>query len=384
MQKDYDLIIVGGGLVGLTLACALGGSHLKIAVIDAHPPAEWIPGQVERVSAITRASQHILESLDVWSKLPIIRMCAYQQMEVWEKNGSSIHFNSAEIGEDNLGYIIENQAIQLALLERIQTFNNITLLYGVNFHDFSCTLLVGADGAQSAVRQYAGISTTSYDYQQSALVTTVQTGLEHHATARQIFLPDGTLAFLPLADPNSCSIVWATSPERAQHLADLPSSEFKHQLTETFEHCLGQIIEAGECWVFPLRMQHADNYVQPGIALIGDSAHTLHPLAGQGLNLGLLDAACLSEVLLKAKSIGSLSTLRRYERWRKGHNWMMIAAMQGFRSLFGSTNPCIQQIRSLGLQITDHLPFVKHLFMRQAMGLTGDLPKLACGDFSGG
>ena len=395
MKLDYDLIIIGAGHVGLTLACALGASHLKIAVINHVIPSN-APDQ--RVSAMTRASQRIFESLGVWTTIDE-HVSAYRHMHVWESAGAaSIAFDSAELDEPNLGYIIENRVIQTALFEKLQAYENITFIAPVKLlgldssserqsiqlsdgQSLSCRLVVGADGAQSAVREYAGISMTQSDYGHDAIVTTLRTALPHQKTARQIFLPKGPLAFLPLMEPHTCSIVWSTAPEHAQTLLAMTSDNFKAVLADAFEHRLGAIESVDKRLSFPLRMQHVNQYVKPGLALIGDAAHTIHPLAGQGVNLGLLDAACLAEVLLEAlakkREIGAVSTLRRYERWRKGHNASMIAAMQGFKSLFASQNSLVQQIRRVGLQMTDSLPFVKHIFMRRAMGLVGDLPKMA-------
>jgi 2-polyprenylphenol 6-hydroxylase len=386
MKLDYDIIIIGGGLVGLTLACALQASPLKIAVIADHHAVD------RRVSAITRASQRIFESLGVWGSISK-HVSAYRRMHVWESGGAaaSIEFASAELGEPNLGYIVENHVIQTALLEKLQVQAGklVGLELGadnqiVQLSDgqrLSCRLIVGADGAQSPVREFAGISMTQADYGHDAIVTTIQIELPHQETARQIFLPKGPLAFLPLQEPHTCSIVWSTEPQHAQALLQMSTEDFKIALAEVFEYRAGEIKSVSERLSFPLRMRHVSQYVKPGLALVGDAAHTLHPLAGQGMNLGLLDAACLAEVILEAlekkRDIASLATLRRYERWRKGENTMMIAAMQGFKSLFASQNPLVQHTRRLGLQMTDSMPFVKHIFMRRAMGLVGDLPNMA-------
>jgi 2-octaprenylphenol hydroxylase len=405
MTLNYDLILVGAGPVGLALACALGKSSLKIAVIS-----NTVPSTIsdQRVSALTRASQRIFESLDVWTTIAE-HVSPYRHMQVWESGGAAsiefaniefanIEFDSADLAEPNLGYIIENRIIQTALFDKLHSYSNITFIAPVKLlslelgsekqlvqlsdgQSLSCRLLVGADGAQSAVREFAGISMSQSDYGHNAIVTTVRSELPHQETARQIFLPKGPLAFLPLIDAHTCSIVWSTEPTHAQELLAMTPDNFKIALAEAFEHRLGAIESVDELLSFPLRMQHVTQYVKPGLALVGDAAHTLHPLAGQGVNLGLLDSACLAEVLLEAlekkRDIGALSTLRRYERWRKGHNATMIGVMQGFKSLFASENPMIQKMRRLGLQMTDSLPFVKHIFMRRAMGLVGDLPKMA-------
>ena len=241
-------------------------------------------------------------------------------------------------------------------------------------------LLVGADGAQSRVRHFARVQARGWPYDQQALVATVATERSHRETAWQRFLPNGPLAFLPLHDGRS-SIVWSTTPEQARQLLAEDEESFCRQLEQAFAATLGRIESCGERAAFPLRLQYVDSYVQPGLALIGDAAHTVHPLAGQGVNLGILDAASLAEVLLEAraqgKDIAALKVLRRYERWRKGHNLMMMAAMDGFKRLFGATWEPLRWMRNAGLNLTNALPPVKQLIMNQAMGRSGDLPALA-------
>ncbi|MFU8797516.1 MAG: FAD-dependent monooxygenase [Gammaproteobacteria bacterium] len=363
---DYDILIIGGGVIGLTLACALRNAPLKIALVSGHHTAD------RRVSAINRASQHIFESLGIWKAIGAQGISPYQAMQVWEAEGRPpLDFNCVEVGEPNLGYIIENQAILSALKGAIDT-SPIKCYTELNWQNLSAHLIVGADGARSHVRAWADIEIAQHDYDHHALVTTVQTELPHQRTARQIFLSTGPLAFLPLVDPHQCSIVWSSSPEHIQQLVHRAPDEFKVALEQAFEYKLGQLTLLTDRLSFPLRMQHAQQYVKKGVALIGDAAHTLHPLAGQGMNLGLLDAACLAEVLFNAvgknRDIGSLSTLRRYERWRKGHNSAMLMAMDGFLKPL---------LRKTGLQIAANIPAIKRAFMRHAVGLAGDLPELA-------
>jgi 2-polyprenylphenol 6-hydroxylase len=368
MKFDYDILIVGGGAVGLTLACALRDPRLKVGLIAAHHTVD------RRVSAITRASQHIFESLGVWEDIFAQGVSPYQKMQVWEANGGpSLAFDCDELGETNLGYIIENRVIQSAV-GATHASPNVTSIDASNtdWKILSARLIIGADGANSQVREHADIPLNTQDYGQHALVATVHTELPHQMTARQIFLPSGPLAFLPLLDPHTCSIVWSTAPAHAKALLEMEPEAFKTILSEAFEHRLGAINGISERVTFPLCMRHARQYVKPGIALVGDAAHTIHPLAGQGMNLGLLDAACLAEVLLEAvdknRDIASLSTLRRYERWRRGHNTAMIAAMQGF---------LMPVLRQPGLHLAHHLPVMRRVLMRHAMGLAGDLPRLA-------
>lgn len=230
------------------------------------------------------------------------------------------------------------------------------------------------------MRRFAGIPTHGWQYDQHAVVATVRTEHSHCETAWQRFLHDGPLAFLPLHD-GRCSIVWSTSPAQAAHLAALDAVQFNDELARAFDYKLGRIVDSGERGVFPLRLQHTERYVAPGVALIGDAAHVIHPLAGQGVNLGVLDAAALAEVLLDARRAGrdiaALAVLRRYERWRKGDNLLMMAVMDGFKRLFGSDQRAVRWTRGAGLALTERLVPVKQLLIRHAMGRGSDLPRLA-------
>jgi len=400
--RQYDIVIAGGGMVGSALACALAPHGFHIAVLEAREPQhDWPPGEVDlRVSALTRASQRILRHLGVWQRMVEMRVSPYREMHVWDATGGgSIHFNSAEIGEPDLGHIVENRVTQLALWERLGVFDNVDRLCPAMLDRFErdekagemhvvlqdgaqlrCHLLVGADGRDSRVRELAGITSHGWPYDQHAVVATVRPELWHKETAWQRFMPSGPLAFLPI-DDGRCSIVWSTHPSRAEELMALDDDLFLKALTEASERILGEIVEVGPRGVFPLRLQHADQYVQAGLALVGDAAHAVHPLAGQGVNLGFLDATALADVLIEARrkgrNIGSFTILRRYERARKGENMAMLAAMDAFKRLFSNDLLPLRLIRNLGLKLTDTTTPVKHLIMRRALGLSGELPSLA-------
>ncbi len=399
----YDVCIVGGGMVGATLACALGTLPLRVALVDRRPPPEdWSPegGFDTRVSAITRASQRIFETLGVWDGIAGRRISPFREMHVWDAGGSgSIHFDSADLGEPTLGHIVENSVILAALYERLRQLGNVDLLAPVQASrlawdaDFmylqreqgdyvSARLLVGADGSRSWVRERAGISVRGWDYDQSAVVATVRTEKPHAETAWQRFLPHGPLAFLPLREGCS-SIVWSTRPEHAQHLLALEEAAFAAELEAAFESRLGAIEWVGPRAAFALRYLHANAYVRPRLALLGDAAHTIHPLAGQGVNLGLTDAAALAEVLAEAlsarKGIGAIPVLRRYERWRNADNLSMLAAVDGFKRLFGSELSVVRAVRSLGLTLTHTMLPIKNVLIRHAMGISGEMPRLARG-----
>jgi 2-octaprenylphenol hydroxylase len=402
MERDgYDVVIAGGGIVGAALACALGDSSLRVALLEGTPLERIQPGtEIDlRVSAISRASQRIFAAVGAWDGMTAWRVGPFREMDVWDAGGSGhIHFDSAAIGEPLLGWIIENRIIQTALLERARQFPNVELYCPATLglasvretevhmqlgdgRELCAHLLVGADGSNSRVRHWAGVDTGGWGYDQKAVVTTVGTEKPHEETAWQRFLPTGPLAFLPLHDGH-CSIVWSTTPAQADHLLAIEGDAFALELAEAFEWRLGRITEVGARGAFPLRLQHAHAYVKPRIALVGDAAHVVHPLAGQGVNLGLLDAAALAEVLQGAiaarQDIGAFKVLRRYERWRKGDNLLMLGIFDGFKRLFGSPLPPVRLLRNLGLNLTDATEPVKNLLARRAMGLAGgDLPRLA-------
>lgn len=395
----YDVIVAGGGLVGATLALALGKMGLCVAVVErsSAPTAPPGPAYGARVSAFTVASERILRALGVWPVLPAERIGPMREMRVWERTGE-VHFDSAGIGEPCLGYIIENAAVQWALERRIDTLPNVEWhrgeeLAGLALDDgeaqavlgrrrLRAALVVGADGARSRVRELAGIDVAQGDYHQGAVVAEVRTAIPHRETAWQRFLPDGPLAFLPLANGAS-SIVWSTTPEHAAGLCTLDAEAFGLEVADAFEWRLGAVTAAGVRASFTLRHLHARAYVRERVALAGDAAHIVHPLAGQGVNLGLLDAAALAEVVGRAqglgRDIGSRAVLRRYERWRRGHNALMQAVLGGFHHLFSSPWPAVRRLRETGFALTDRIPPLKAGFMRFASGLDGDLPTLARG-----
>lgn len=399
-HAKFDVIIVGGGMVGSALACALSLGKLKVALIETcEPDTHWpMAGHDIRTSAITRASRNIFENIGAWQGMVERRACAYQQMRVWDSNGSGyIHFDCAEIAEPELGHIIENRIIQAALWERasqldaitrfcpaqslqITTTTNEISLHLADGSQLSASVLIGADGARSWVRDQAGIQTRGWPYQQHAIVTVVRSERHHQYTCWQRFASEGPLAFLPL-DEHYSSIVWSTSPEQGERLLAMSDSDFLRELHLQFGDDLGAMLSCEARAAYPLRLSHATSYIAQRLALVGDAAHTIHPLAGQGVNLGLADAATLAEILLSARrrgaDIGHPMLLRRYERNRKGANWEMQLAMDAFKRSFGSADPVIRLVRNAGLTLTDRLPLVKGMLVRRAMGITGELPTLA-------
>lgn len=393
MTKQYDIIIVGAGMVGATLACGLAeeAEQLKIAVIDAITPKfDWDEKSYDmRVSAITRSSQQLFKNIGVWEYILEQRLTPYQEMFVWDEGSQGeLHFDSADMGEHDLGHIIENRVIVKALHQRIKAFSQIELLCParlekIDFHadktvlmlndqsELSASLIIAADGTRSWIRQQADIAVKGWDFDQAALVTTVKTEKHHQNTAWQRFLNTGPLAFLPLTDGFS-SIVWSTLPDEAKRLTEISKDDFARELEQAFAGKLGKIVSVAKRAVFPLRLFETLHYVKPRLALVGDAAHTIHPLAGQGVNLGLADVDSLIEVIVDAlnskKDIGDFKVLRRFERWRRAENRSMLMAMDGLKRLFGSEISVVKDIRGIGLNNINKLTVVKNIIMQQAMG----------------
>ncbi|ALR77976.1 FAD-dependent 2-octaprenylphenol hydroxylase [[Enterobacter] lignolyticus] len=396
-MQNVDVAIVGGGMVGLAVACGLQGSGLRVAVLEQSQPqplAVDAPPAL-RVSAINAASEKLLARLDVWSAIVAQRASCYHGMEVWDKDSfGRIAFDGQSMGFSHLGHIIENAVIHQALWQKAQRCQDVTLLapaevqqvaWGENEAFLSlkdgdmltARLVVGADGANSWLRNKADIALTSWDYRHHALVATVRTAEPHQAIARQAFHGDGILAFLPLNDPHLCSIVWSLSPLEAEQMKNADAAAFNQALNIAFDNRLGLCAVEGERQVFPLTGRYARQFAAHRLALVGDAAHTIHPLAGQGVNLGFMDAAGLIEELRRlhgqGKDIGQHFYLRRYERSRKHSAAVMLAGMQGFRELFAGAHPAKKLLRDIGLKLADTLPGVKPQLIRQAMGLH-DLP----------
>jgi len=398
--ESFDIVIIGGGMVGAAMAGACRGKGWRIAVIDGQPPQrEWPAGEVDlRVSALSRASQRILERLDAWPRIAELGASVYREMEVWDAvGGASIHFDSADIGEPDLGHIVENRVTRLALWELLEQAPDVTLLCPASIdaldiaetgarlgladgRQLRARLIIGADGRDSYLRTALDIASGGWAYDQRAIVAHVETSHWHRETAWQRFLPTGPLAFLPLAD-GRCSIVWSAEEGHADELLAMDDARFIAELDDAFQQRLGPVRAVGPRAAFPLRMQYALSYVRSRAALIGDAAHAVHPLAGQGVNLGFLDCAAMLEALeyarTKGRDIGGLATLRRYERARRGENLIMLGAMDLFKRLFSNRIPPLVASRNLGLVAADHLPPLKRVFMRQALGLSDDLPALA-------
>ncbi|MFC6337143.1 2-octaprenyl-3-methyl-6-methoxy-1,4-benzoquinol hydroxylase [Pseudomonas karstica] len=400
-----DLLIVGAGMVGSALALALQGSGLQVLLLDGSPlsvkPFDGDAPFEPRVSALSAASQRILERLGVWDGILGRRASLYGEMQVWDGSGTGhIHFSAASVHAEALGHIVENRVVQDALLDRLhgcdlgllanarleqmRRSGDDWLLTLADGRTLRAPLVIAADGANSAVRRLTGIATREWDYLHNAIVTSVRSSQPHQKTAWQRFTDHGPLAFLPLSRDGQedwCSIVWSTTPGESERLMALDDESFCRELERAFEGRLGTVLSADPRLCVPLRQRHAKRYVAEGLALIGDAAHVIHPLAGQGVNLGFLDAAVLAEVLLQASERGErladVKVLSRYERRRMPHNLALMAAMEGFERLFQADQLPLRWLRNTGLKVVDQMPEAKALFVRQALGLTGDLPALA-------
>ncbi|WP_339769677.1 FAD-dependent oxidoreductase [uncultured Paraglaciecola sp.] len=399
-MQSYDVVVIGGGVVGLTVALTLATSELNVAVIDAQvgDTALGVTPQL-RVSTFTLATQTVMQKLGAWQLLDQARLCAYQHMSVWDQDSfANIGFSHDDVQQSYLGHVVENQNLRRALWLCAQQSAKITLIAPnkVNKMVFgqqesfltldddtmlSARLVVGADGANSMVRQNANLPLTFWDYEHHSIVATIKTQFPHENTARQVFTPHGPLAFLPLWDEHHCSIVWSQQEPIAKALLSLDNDAFAKALMATFDMRLGICEVVSERQSFPLKMRYARQWVTDRVALVGDAAHTIHPLAGQGANLGIMDAVALAEQVIKiseqGKDIGLGKNLRPYERWRKTEAVKMIATMESFKRLFDGANPVQKLVRDIGLSAMNHLPKAKQNIVRHAIGLSGELPALA-------
>ncbi len=425
MTKQFDVCIVGGGLIGSAAACALGDQGLQVALVEKNDPAPRLTVQDDyrlRVSAINAASVQLFKSLGIWPAIKSVRVSAYTDMSIWDGMGdgmgdgvgnstgegagnkgnknsarqAAIQFHCHDTALAQLGYIIENDVITQALQDKITYQPDITQFQGkaisavsanktdvdiqLDTTNLKAKLLIGADGQNSRVRQLAGIPVEYGLFNQLAIVARIQTKKPHKQTAYQHFLQTGPIAYLPLAD-GCCSIVWSCDKNHADTILALPEPEFADAVAAAMEYQLGEVKLLGNRAAFPLKQIHAQRYIGERVALIGDAAHRTHPLAGLGANIGFLDAAAIAETITTAyqaqRDIGLKHTLRKYERWRRGQNTAILTAMQGFKTVFGCDHPGVTQARQVGLSLTNRVQPIKTLLTSHAMGLGSDLPK-AC------
>ncbi len=395
-NPNFDVLIAGAGMTGCTAACLFADQGLRVGLVDSKSIADWDETTTcPRVSAINIASSNLFRYLKVWPGIERRRFSRYAGMHVWEENSeASISFDAREMGCRELGYIIENNAVTGALADKLRQHHNVSILEGTTITDrqlgrdrvilemdshrtLACKLLVGADGAKSRVRELSAIDCRHFDYQQDAIVTTVVPGESHRRTAWQCFLPTGPVAMLPLWD-GRCSVVWSCDRGLSEELMALSDLEFESTLSGHFRQHLGEISVCDRRFLFPLGQHHAAQYISRRTALVGDAAHITHPLAGLGANIGILDTAALAQVVGNAhrtgKRIAGQPVLRRYERWRKGENSLVLATMKGFKTVFGTSAKPLVTARRLGLNVADDSIHLKQVFARYAMGIAGDIP----------
>lgn len=417
MKQEYDIAIVGGGMIGSALAAALMANArcagLRVALIDAAPepaPAAVLPRQFDaRVVALSNASRTLLQQAGVWADIVAERACPYLHMHVWDAEGTgNIQFNSNELQRDSLGHIVENSVVLRALRARLARsdgyaqvdvcagmqvkqitapttdhFGNAaspTQLHFIGGDVVSAKLVLAVDGANSSLREMVGLNTREWEYGHTAIVTTVRTQHSHQYTAWQRFTQQGPIALLPLCDnpvdeqfaaddlankvSNFCSLVWSVEHSKAEVLMALTSEDFCAQLGREFEYKLGAVEWADKRVAIKLKQRHAKTYFVPGLALVGDAAHTIHPLAGLGANLGLADAKVLVDEIARACErtlpLTDTSILRRYQRQRQGENLGVMATMEGFKRLFAADEPAIRWARNKGMHWLDSATWLKN------------------------
>jgi 2-octaprenyl-6-methoxyphenol hydroxylase len=400
-----DAVIVGGGLVGLSMAIALGGAGLAVAVVDREDPAGATNARFDgRATAIALASQRMLAAIGIWRHVS----ASQPILEIRVADGDSsffLHYDHRDIGADPLGYMVENRVLRVALYARAAELPGVRLLAPVavaavdrgrpgialgrgtvelaDGRKIAAPIVIGADGRNSGLREAAAIRCVSHDYRQIGIVCTVRHELPHRGVAVERFLPSGPFAILPLTE-NRASLVWTEAAATAPALLALPPAAFAAELGRRFGDHLGALQVVGPRWSYPLSLHLAETYVAARLALIGDAAHVIHPVAGQGLNLGLRDVAALAEVLVDAArlglDLGQGDVLERYQRWRRFDALALAAVTDGLTRLFSNDAAPLRLARRAGLAAVNALPPAKKFFMRHAMGQVGALPRLLTGN----
>jgi len=402
MSDDAELLIAGGGLNGLLLGIACAGAGLEVVLVDREDPAAMLEqGFDGRSSAIAYGSQQVLSALGLW---PAIAADAEPILEIRVADDNApffLHYDHRELSTDApLGWIVENRVLRRALIEHARSLPSLVFLAPLEVgvietwpalaeaalsdgRRMTVRLIAAADGAASTLRRSAGIRTVDWRYSQTAIVTTVRHDRPHAGIAVEHFLPAGPFAILPMTGSRS-SIVWTERAELAAGLLALPDAAFAAELAARFGEFLGAVEPVGPRWRYPVALMLAERYVARRLALVGEAAHLIHPIAGQGLNLGIRDVAALAEIVIDARrlglDIGDDALLRRYQQWRRLDAVLLAGVTDGLNRLFSNSIAPLRLIRDLGLAAVDRLPPLKRFLMRDAMGITGDLPRLVRGE----
>ncbi len=430
-EQQFEVLVVGGGLAGLSMASALASAGVSVAVIDREDPAKLVSAPYDgRSSALARGSQQMLNAIGVWPKMadaaqPILDIRVSDGKIGRPTSRLFLHYDHNDVAGEPMGYIVENRETRAAFQAHLPTLPSLTAFapnslakldrgspggpgsggpgsggpgssgpgssrVRVVLEDgqvLTAALVIAADGRNSMLRREAGIRSTNWDYAQCGIVATVHHQRPHDGVAHEHFLPAGPFALLPMVDGEKgeyrSSLVWTESRELTPRMLALDDEDFSEQLQRRFGDSLGALRVPGKRWSYPLSMMHAERYSDHRLALIGDAAHAIHPISGQGFNLGLKDVAALSECIVDARrlglDIGSPQVLERYERWRRFDNIALIATTDGLNRLFSNDLPPVRLARDVGLAAVNRMPGLKRFFMKHAMGLVGDLPRLVQG-----
>jgi 2-octaprenyl-3-methyl-6-methoxy-1,4-benzoquinol hydroxylase len=399
-MNDFDCVIVGGGMIGAASALSLANLGLTVAIVEQYQPESFGHSQTLdlRVSAISLASEHLLTQLEAWPQLQQWRLCPYKRLGVWEHHTSYTEFNADDIKQSHLGHIIENRLIQLSLWQQIKKHQKITLLCPASLLNFSSSeqevnvsivnnenseniniktkMLIAADGANSQVRKLANIGMTGWDYQQSAMLINVETETQQQDITWQQFFETGPVAFLPLPGKSElggyASLVWYHKKTEIKKLSALSNEQLQAKILQKFPKRLGKIKVIGK-GAFPLTRRHANTYQKGQVLLLGDAAHTINPMAGQGVNLGFKDVKALQTLIATAIGNGECwhepKVLSRYESMRRKDNLLMMSSMDSLYATFSHPSPAIKLFRNIGLTIADKIPFLKNKALAYACGV---------------